>query len=68
LANFPIYLAIGHTAVETKKNITFKTGMPDDALIGEDCVHMWGDIGEWNDIHCHSNIFETMCEAVFNCS
>jgi hypothetical protein len=81
LANFLIYLAIGHTVntcrkntlprftrgVETKKNITFKTGMPDDYLNKEDCVHMWLGIGQWNDIPCE-NTYETMCEAVFNCS
>jgi hypothetical protein len=54
--------------IDIKRNITLKTGEPDDAWNDEDCMHMWKDIGQWNDIPCEWNTLETMCEAIFDCN
>jgi hypothetical protein len=35
----------------------------------EDCVHMWKDLGEWNDKECNftTNPQATMCEKIITC-
>ena len=57
------------TSSQTAMNYTNWTpGEPDDAG-NEDCVHMWLDVGQWNDVNCdHRDVPQaTMCEVLFGC-
>jgi hypothetical protein len=41
-------------------------GLPDDYFgpLSENCMHMWQNEGEWNDLSCLSTLQATMCEKI----
>ena len=47
-------------------------GLPDDNLgpQSENCMHMWFDIGQWNDLGCDikAPAQATMCELIISCT
>ena len=41
----------------------------DPAMIKENCLHMWLDIGKWNDLNCDVTYVPqaTICEVLYGC-
>ena len=42
-------------------------GDPDNYGGNENCLHMWHNLGEWNDAYCYSSL-AILCEQIFDCS
>ena len=45
-------------------------GDPDNQGGNENCLHMWHNLGEWNNGNCEYSLADmgTLCEQIFNCS
>ncbi|XP_062507025.1 macrophage mannose receptor 1-like [Corticium candelabrum] len=52
----------------TSSYTKWRTNQPDNGGSGEDCTHMYGDNGEWNDIRCTDKYFNCfLCEDTQAC-